>query len=106
MAGCGAVRVGSRGSRVTVTDRPNELGYDIEVDGEVAGFLLYRVGPGVLERVHPDVDPKWEGKGVGGALVKGALDDIRARDLKIRPFCPFVRAYLRRHPEYQDLVAA
>jgi len=91
---------------VTVTDRPNELRYDIEVDGEVAGFLLYRVEPGVLELVHTDVDPKWEGKGVGGALVKGALDDIRARDLKIRPFCPFVRAYLRRHPEYQDLVAA
>ncbi len=91
---------------MTVTDRPNELRYDIEVDGEVAGFLLYRVEPGVLELVHTDVDPKWEGKGVGGALVKGALDDIRARDLKIRPFCPFVRASLRRHPEYQDLVAA
>ena len=89
---------------MTVTDRPNELRYEIEVDGEVAGFLLYRVEPGVLELVHTDVDPKWEGKGVGGALVKGALDDIRARDLKIRPYCPFVRAYLRRHPEYEDLV--
>ena len=90
---------------MTVTDRPDQLRYEIEVDGEVAGFLLYRVEPGVLELVHTDVDPKWEGRGVGGALVKGALDDIRARDLKIRPYCPFVRAYLRRHPEYQDLVA-
>lgn len=91
---------------MTVTDRPNELRYEIEVDGEVAGFLLYRVEPGVLELVHTDVAPKWEGKGVGGALVQGALEDVRARGLKIRPFCPFVRAYLRRHPEYQDLVAA
>lgn len=91
---------------MTVTDRPNELRYEIEVDGEVAGFLLYRVEPGVLELVHTDVDPKWEGKGVGGALVKGALDDIRTRDLKIRPYCPFVRAYLRRHPEYEDLVVS
>jgi uncharacterized protein len=91
---------------VTVTDRPNELRYEIEVDGEVAGFLLYRVEPGVLELVHTDVDPKWEGKGVGGALVKGALDDIRTRDLKIRPYCPFVRTYLRRHPEYEDLVVS
>ena len=89
-----------------VTDRPNELRYEIEVDGELAGFLLYRVEPGVLELVHTDVDPKWEGKGVGGALVKGALDDVRARGLKIRPYCPFVRAYLRRHPEYDDLVVA
>ena len=91
---------------MTVADRLNELRYEIEVDGEVAGFLLYRVEPGVLELVDTDVDPKWEGKGVGGALVQGALDDVRARGLKIRPFCPFVRAYLRRHPEYQDLVAA
>jgi predicted GNAT family acetyltransferase len=91
---------------VTVTDRPAELRYEIEVDGEVAGFLLYRREPGVLELVHTDVDPKWEGKGVGAALVQGALDDARVRRLKVRPFCPFVRAYLRRHPEYEDLVVA
>jgi predicted GNAT family acetyltransferase len=90
---------------MTVTDRSDELRYEIEVDGEVAGFLLYRREPDVLELVHTDVDPKWEGKGVGGALVQGALDDVRARGLKIRPYCPFVAAYLRRHPEYQDLVA-
>ena len=91
---------------MTVTDRPNELRYEIEVDGEVAGFLMYRLEPGVIELVHTDVAPKWEGKGVGGALVKGALDDVRARGLKMRPFCPFVSAYIKRHPEYQDLVAA
>jgi predicted GNAT family acetyltransferase len=56
--------------------------------------------------VHTDVDPKWEGKGVGAALVQGALDDVRARGLKVRPFCPFVAAYIRRHPEYDDIVAA
>jgi predicted GNAT family acetyltransferase len=91
---------------MTVTDHPDQLRYEIEVDGEVAGFLLYRVEPGVLELVHTDVDPKWEGKGVGGALVQGALDDVRARGLKVRPFCPFVAAYIRRHPEYADLVAS
>jgi predicted GNAT family acetyltransferase len=90
---------------MTVTDRPNELRYEIEEDGEVAGFLMYRIEPGVLELVHTDVDPKWEGKGVGAALVKGALDDVRARGLKVRPYCPFVAAYIRRHPEYEDLVA-
>jgi predicted GNAT family acetyltransferase len=91
---------------MTVTDQPDQLRYEIEVDGELAGFLLYRREPGVLELVHTDVDPKWEGKGVGAALVKGALDDVRARGLKVRPFCPFVTAYLRRHPEYEDLVVA
>jgi predicted GNAT family acetyltransferase len=90
---------------MTVTDRPNELRYEIEEDGDVAGFLMYRIEPGVLELVHTDVDPKWEGKGVGAALVKGALDDVRARGLKVRPYCPFVAAYIRRHPEYEDIVA-
>jgi hypothetical protein len=91
---------------VTVTDRPDQLRYEIEVDGELAGFLLYRREPGVLELVHTDVDPKWEGKGVGAALVQGALNDLRARGLKVRPYCPFVAAYIRRHPEYDDIVAA
>jgi predicted GNAT family acetyltransferase len=90
---------------VTVSDRPNELRYEIEVDGEVAGFINYRREPGVIEMVHTDVDPRFEGKGVGAALVQGALDDVRARGLKVRPYCPFVAAYIRRHPEYQDLVA-
>jgi predicted GNAT family acetyltransferase len=89
---------------MTVTDRPAELRYEIEVDGEVAGFLMYRVEPGVLDLVHTDVDPRFEGKGVGAALVQGALDDVRARGLKVRPYCPFVAAYIRRHPEYEGLV--
>jgi predicted GNAT family acetyltransferase len=90
---------------LTVADRPDELRYEIlDDDGELAGFVLYRREPGVIDLVHTDVDPKWEGKGVGAALVRGALDDLRARGLKVRPTCPFVRAYLSRHPEYGDLV--
>jgi predicted GNAT family acetyltransferase len=91
---------------VTVTDHPDELRYEIDVDGEVGGFINYRRDDGVIELVHTDVAPKWEGRGVGAALVQGALDDVRARGLKVRPYCPFVAAYIRRHPGYQDLVAA
>jgi uncharacterized protein len=91
---------------MTVTDRPEELRYEIEVEGEVAGFISYRREDGVIDLVHTDVAPKWEGKGVGGALLKGALDDLRARGLKVRPTCPFVAAYIRRHPDYRQLVAA
>jgi predicted GNAT family acetyltransferase len=91
---------------VTVRDHPEELRYEIEVEGEVAGFINYRREPGIVDLVHTDVDPKWEGKGIGSALARGTLDDLRARGLKVRPTCPFVRAYLKRHPEYQDLVAA
>jgi predicted GNAT family acetyltransferase len=90
---------------MTVTDRPAELRYEIEVAGEVAGFINYRRDDGVIEMVHTDVEPKWEGQGIGAALVKGALDDVRSRGLKVRPYCPFVAKYIHRHPEYQDLVA-
>jgi predicted GNAT family acetyltransferase len=91
---------------MTVTDRPAELRYEIEVDGEVAGFINYRRDEGVIELVHTDVAPKWEGQGIGAALVQGALDDVRARGLEVRPYCPFVAKYIQRHPDYQDLVAS
>jgi uncharacterized protein len=90
---------------VTVHDNPDELRYELEEDGEVRGYIQYRRhGDGVITLVHTDVDPKWEGHGVGSALAQGALDDLRARGLKVRPLCPFVAAYIRRHPEYEEIV--
>ena len=90
---------------MTVRDNAGELRYEIEEDGEVRGFIQYRrEDDGVITLVHTDVDPKWEGHGVGSALVQGTLEDVRARGLKVRPFCPFVAAYLRRHPEFDDVV--
>ena len=55
--------------------------------------------------VHTEVDPAFAGQGLGERLVAGALEDLRARGLKLVPLCPFVRAYLRRHPDQADLVA-
>lgn len=55
--------------------------------------------------VHTEVAPAVEGRGVGSRLVSAALDDIRARGLRLVPICPFVRAYLGRHPEHGDLLA-
>jgi uncharacterized protein len=55
--------------------------------------------------VHTEVDPTFEGQGLGDRLVAGALDDLRARGRKLLPLCPFVRDYLGRHPQDADLVA-
>jgi predicted GNAT family acetyltransferase len=52
--------------------------------------------------VHTEVEPRR--KGLGNELVRGALDDLRARGLKVVPVCPFVGAYIRRHPAYADLL--
>ena len=56
--------------------------------------------------LHTEVEPEHEGKGVGAALVQGALDDVRDRGLKVQPLCPFVAAYIQRHPDYEDLVTS
>lgn len=89
----------------SVRDDPARRRFEIVVDGEVAGFIVYRVDGGVLTMVHTEVAPSRQGGGVGTALVAGALDDVRARGLSVRPACSFVAAYIREHPSYRDLVA-
>ena len=90
---------------MTVTRNDERSRYEVDADGEVAGILVYRDGGDVLTMVHTEVGDAWEGQGLGSTLVQGALDDVRERGLRIRPLCPFVAAYVKRHPEYQDLVA-
>lgn len=87
-----------------VVDDPEELQYELWAGETQAGFLAYRREPGVVVLIHTDVDPAFEGQGLGSRLVAGALADLRSRGLKLVPLCPFVAAYLRRHPEHQDLV--
>jgi uncharacterized protein len=87
-----------------VSDNPDELRYELHADGELAGHIRYRRLPGAVALVHTEVDPRR--KGLGSELVRGALDDLRARGLNVVPVCPFVGAYIRRHPEYADLVTA
>lgn len=89
---------------VQVVDDPAELRYELRVDGALAGILRYRREGDAAVLVHTDVDPAFEGRGLGGRLVRGALDDLRSRGLKAAPICPFAAEYVRRHPEYADLV--
>jgi uncharacterized protein len=87
-----------------VRDNAEERRYEILRDGEVVGRIWYRLAPELIVLVHTEVDLAEEGRGVGGRLVRGALADIRTRGLRLAPRCPFVAAYLRRHPEERDLV--
>jgi uncharacterized protein len=89
-----------------VIDNPTEGRYEARVDGDVAGHLFYRERPGGLVLVHTEVVRRFEGQGVGGRLVAGALDDLRSRGLSATPQCPFAASYIEKHPEYADLVAS
>ncbi len=91
-------------SELVVRDNPEELRYEALRDGQLVGLIRYRTEPGVVVLVHTEVDEAVEGTGVGSQLVRFALEDIRARGLRLVPVCPFVAAHLRRHPEHADLV--
>lgn len=90
---------------LAVVHLPGERRYELRLDGQPSGELVYRArGDDVLAFLHTEVHPLARRRGLGSALVSGALDDARARNLRVLPLCPFVDAYVRRHPEYADLV--
>lgn len=65
----------------------------------------YRMRDGAMVLTHTEVAPEIEGHGVAAALVRAALEHARASGLKVRPLCSYVQAYMRRHPDTQDLLA-
>ena len=89
---------------ILVADNPGERRYEAFVGETRAGFADYHAQPGLVTIMHTEIDPAFEGKGVGSRFVREMLADIRRREAKVLPVCPFVRAFLQRHPEYADLV--
>jgi hypothetical protein len=79
--------------------------YEITVDGRLAGFTRYRPRGGALAFFHTEIDDAFSGRGLGGRLIRQALDDVRAHGQRIEPLCPFVAAFVQRNPDYADLVA-
>lgn len=87
-----------------VVDNRAEQEFTLDAGGGRA-VAAYQLEGGVIVFTHTAVPPALEGRGIGGRLVRGALDQARDRGLKVAPQCPFVRAYVERHPEYRDLLA-
>lgn len=79
--------------------------YETTVDGETAFVSYDREDPDVIVFTHTIVPDEISGRGVAGAVVKHALDDARRQNLKVVPQCSYVAAYIKRHSEYQDLLA-
>jgi uncharacterized protein len=77
--------------------------FELEVDGHLA-VSYYRLAPGVITFTHTEVPPALGGRGVGSTLVRGALELVRAQGLKVVAQCPFIAAYMGKHPEFNDLV--
>jgi len=90
---------------VTVVRNDERSQYELWVGDVLSGLITFRSRPERIVMIHTEVDERLEGQGLGGRLVSGALDDVRARGLRVTPLCPFVAAYIREHPVYADLVA-
>ena len=74
------------------------------VDGHLAA-TYYKIADGVITFVHTEVPPELGGKGIGSQLIKGALDQVRAEGLKVIAECPFVKAYIEKHPNMRTAEA-
>ncbi|GAA4673574.1 GNAT family N-acetyltransferase [Phytohabitans rumicis] len=94
------------GAEPMVVDNSAAGRFEVHVDGEVAGVALYKRRGATISFTHTEIDSRFEGRGLGSVLVRGALDAARAEGAAVLPFCPFVRSYIERHPEYLDLVPA
>ncbi len=89
---------------VVIRDDPDEGAYLLEVGGERAGKAEYRVIDGRHVFTHTEVDSEYSGRGLATRLVTFALDDMRDRGKGVVPLCPLFGAFIKRHPEYEDLV--
>lgn len=89
---------------LVIRDNPERHRFEADLgDGSVA-IAEYRLGDGKIVFTHTKVPSAHEGKGIGSALIRFALDSARERGLQVVPICPFFAAYIKRHEEVQDLL--
>ncbi len=89
----------------TIVDNPAQQRYELTVDGATA-YVAYSRAPGTITLIHTIVPDALAGHGVGSRLAKFVLDDARSRGEKVIVRCSFITAFLKKHPEYADLVLA
>jgi predicted GNAT family acetyltransferase len=95
-------------ARVSVTVQDNRGKHRFEAvdeSGTVAGFAQYLRREDHIVFTHTEVDEAFEGQGVGSTLARGALDAARSEGLPVIAQCPFIKDFIERHPDYQDLLA-
>jgi uncharacterized protein len=89
--------------QLSISNNEQQQQFQAKIDGELA-WLEYRLHDGQIVLMHTEVPAPLGGRGIGSALVEYALNYARAHHLPVKVYCPFVAAYVRRHPEQQDIV--
>ena len=80
--------------------------WEVKLDARVIAFVEYKSRPDRVTFIHTEVDPDFEGQGIGSRLARKVLDDAVARGLRVTLYCPFIRSYVDRHPEYEQYIDA
>jgi uncharacterized protein len=89
---------------VEVRDNPQNRAYEAWAGDTFAGSLVYEVqGPRIV-LTHTWIEPSQREMGVGTALTRGALDDLRAKGRPITVYCSFVAGFIKEHTEYAALI--
>ena len=91
--------------RAELVDNADASRYELWLDGARVGLSDYRRNGDVLVLPHVEIDPAHGGRGLGHHLVRSMLDDVRSKGERVRPVCPFVKAFVAENPDYADLVA-
>ena len=94
---------GDRGD-VSVTDNADDSRFELRVSGQLAGYATYRDVGSDRAFEHTVIASEFEGLGLASQLIRHALAETETAGLRVLPFCPFVRAYIQRHPDYLTLV--
>ena len=92
------------GLRIVREETETKGRYSVLVDGHEAEMTYSRAGASLLIIDHTSVPDALRGRGVGEALVRRAVEDARAEGRRILPLCPFAKAQIARHPEWQDVL--
>ncbi|MEM1322523.1 MAG: GNAT family N-acetyltransferase [Bacteroidota bacterium] len=87
----------------SLIDNAEAKQYEFHIDGHTPK-IEYIKAKGKIYLTHTEVPKELEGKGIGSALIKATLEDVKRQELTLVPLCPFVAAYIKRHPEWRELV--
>jgi hypothetical protein len=91
--------------RLVVSDNLDEGRFEGRLDDRLVAVSEYELPQsGVIKFLHTEVEPEFEGQGLGSVLASTALDQVRDRGLRVVARCPFIAAYIRRHRQYADLL--
>ena len=87
-----------------ISERPAERRFEAHANGELVGFVDYIPLPGKIIATHTEVFDQFESMGYASQLVRGMIEQLRADGRLLQPLCPYISAWLDRHPDQADIV--